>query len=50
MAPKISYLFQSKTGFFEYHTPIHIGPTGQYLDRKAKFTKWLELSEYKQGE
>ena len=34
----------------EYHTPIHIGPTSQYLDRKAKFTKWLELSEYKQGE
>ena len=34
----------------EYHTPIHIDPTGQYLDRKAKFKKWLELSEYKQGE
>ena len=34
----------------EYHTPIHIDPTSQYLDRKAKFTKWLELSEYKQGE
>ena len=32
----------------EYHTPIHIEPTSQYLDRKAKFTKWLELSEYKQ--
>ena len=30
----------------EYHTPIHIEPTSQYLDRKAKFTKWLELSEY----
>jgi hypothetical protein len=34
----------------EYHTPIHIDLTSQYLDRKAKFTKWLELSEYKQGE
>ena len=34
----------------EYHTPISIDPTSQYLDRKAKFTKWLELSEYKQGE
>ena len=34
----------------EYHTPIHIDPTSQYLDRKAKFTKWIELSEYKQGE
>ena len=32
----------------EYHTPIHIDPTSQYLDRKAKFTKWFELSEYKQ--
>ena len=31
----------------EYHTPISIDPTSQYLDRKAKFTKWLELSEYK---
>ena len=30
----------------EYHTPIHIDPTSQYLDRKAKFTKWLELPEY----
>ena len=28
----------------EYHTPISIAPTGQYLDRKAKFTKWLSLS------
>ena len=28
----------------EYHTPVRIGPTSQYLDRKAKFTKWLELS------
>ena len=28
----------------EYHTPIRIDPTNQYLDRKAKFTKWLELS------
>ena len=34
----------------KYHTPIRIDPTSQYLDRKAKFTKWLELSEYKQGE
>ena len=34
----------------EYHTPIHVDPTSQYLDRKAKFTKWLELSEYKQVE
>ena len=28
----------------EYHTPIRIDPTSQYLDRKAKFTKWLDLS------
>ena len=28
----------------EYHTPIRNDPTSQYLDRKAKFTKWLELS------
>jgi len=28
----------------EYHTPIRIDPTSQYLVRKAKFTKWLELS------
>ena len=34
----------------EYHTPKRIEPTKQYSDRKAKFTKWLELSEYKQGE
>ena len=34
----------------EYHTPIRIDPTSQYLDRKAKFSKWLELTEYKQGE
>ena len=34
----------------EYHTPIRIDPTSQYLDRKAKFTKWLELSECKQSE
>ena len=34
----------------EYHTPILIEPTSQYIDRKAKFTKWLELSEYKQSE
>ena len=31
----------------QYHTPIHIEPTKQYNDRKAKFAKWLELSEYK---
>ncbi|MDC0587596.1 hypothetical protein OAO82_01715, partial [bacterium] len=29
----------------EYHTAIHIDPTSQYLDRKAKFSKWLELTE-----
>jgi len=28
----------------EYHTPIRNNPTSQYLDRKDKFTKWLELS------
>ena len=28
----------------EYHTPIRIDPTSQYIDRKTKFTKWLELS------
>ena len=28
----------------EYQTPVRIDPTSQYLDRKAKFTKWLELS------
>ena len=28
----------------EYYTPIRIDPTNQYLARKAKFTKWLELS------
>ena len=28
----------------EYHTPIRIDPTSQYLDRKTKFTKWIELS------
>ena len=28
----------------EYHTPVRIDPTSQYIDRKAKFTKWLELS------
>ena len=28
----------------KYHTPIRIDPTSQYLDRKAKFTKWTELS------
>ena len=30
-----------------FHTPIRIEPTKQYNDRKAKFTKWLELSEFK---
>ena len=34
----------------EYHTPIRIDPTSQYLDRKDKFTKWLELTEYTQSE
>ena len=34
----------------EYHTPIRIEPTKQYNDRKAKVTKWLEISEYKQSE
>ena len=29
----------------EYHTPVHIKPTRQYLNRKAKFNKWLELQE-----
>ena len=29
----------------EYHTPIHIKPTRQYLNRKAKFNKWLELQK-----
>ena len=28
----------------EYHTPIRNNPTSQYLDRKDKFSKWLELS------
>ena len=28
----------------EYHMPIRIDPSSQYLDRKIKFTKWLELS------
>jgi hypothetical protein len=28
----------------EYHTPVRIDPTSQYIDRKAKFTKWQELS------
>ena len=28
----------------EYHTPRRIDPTSQYIDRKAKFTKWLQLS------
>jgi len=26
------------------YTPIRIDPTSQYLDRRAKFTKWLDLS------
>jgi len=30
----------------QFHTPIRIEPTKQYNDRKAKFTKWLGLSEY----
>ena len=30
-----------------FQTPIRIEPTKQYNDRKAKFTKWLELSEFK---
>ena len=30
-----------------FHKPIRIEPTKQYNDRKAKFTKWLELSAYK---
>ncbi|PZX21730.1 hypothetical protein LY10_03483 [Planktotalea frisia] len=30
-----------------FHTPIRIEPTKQYNDRKAKFTKWLALPEYK---
>jgi hypothetical protein len=28
----------------EVHTPIRIDPTKQYDDRRAKFTRWLELS------
>ena len=28
----------------EFHTPIRTPPTSQYLARKGKFTKWLELS------
>jgi hypothetical protein len=28
----------------QFHTPIRIEPVSQYHDRKAKFTKWLELS------
>jgi len=28
----------------EFYTPIRVTPTSHYLDRKAKFTKWLELS------
>lgn len=27
----------------EYHSPKRIKPTDQYLNRKAKFSKWLEL-------
>ena len=34
----------------QFHTPIRIEPTKQYNDRKAKFTKWLELFEYEQSE
>ena len=33
----------------EYYTPILIDPTSQYLDRKVKFTKWLELTGHKQS-
>ena len=33
----------------EYHTPIRIESTDQYNERKAKFKKWLELSECKQS-
>ena len=29
----------------QFHTPIRIEPTKQYNDRKAKFAKWLELSD-----
>lgn len=32
----------------QFHTPIRIKPTKQYNARKAKFTKWLELSGYNQ--
>jgi hypothetical protein len=32
----------------QLHTPIRVDPTSQYLERKAKFTKWLELSGYNQ--
>jgi hypothetical protein len=30
-----------------YHTPTYINQTSQYIARKAKFMKWLELSEIK---
>ena len=29
----------------EFHTAIIIKPSSQYNDRKAKITRWLELSE-----
>lgn len=28
----------------EFYTPIRVTPTSHYLDRKAKFNKWIELS------
>ena len=28
----------------QLYTPISVDPTSQYLNRKSKFTKWLELS------
>ncbi len=34
----------------QFHTPIRIEPTEQYNDRRAKFTKWLELLECRQSE
>ena len=34
----------------QFHTPIRIEPTKQYNDRKAKFIKWLELSDCEQSE
>ena len=34
----------------QFNTPVRIETTKQYNDRKAKFTKWLELSECRQSE